>query len=335
MSHPDEDARDFLSSGELDQCPDLRKERPRTFCRLAEFLDSPVLVAEVVLVIDHHESGLVTFQAVAQLTDPSLSMCKNYFNIIEVTVAKGIGTARVALVTGAAQGIGAEYAAALGRAGMCVGLLDRTAPVEVAEAIVAGGGNAAAYAADITDPSGIDDVVGDVLERWGSLDILVNNAALFATIEKRPFDQIPVEEFRRVIEVNVTGQFICVLAAAAPMRERGWGRIINISSGAAIKGLPGFLHYVTSKGAMIAFTRGLARELGEHGVTVNAIAPGLTLSRGVLANPAYEGGALAGRAIARDQHPSDLIGTLLWLCSDGAEFVTGQTIAVDGGSVML
>jgi NAD(P)-dependent dehydrogenase (short-subunit alcohol dehydrogenase family) len=179
------------------------------------------------------------------------------------------------------------------------------------------------------------EICGIIVQRWGSIDILVNNAALFATIQKRPFHQIPVKEFQRVLDVNVTGQFVCVTAAAPYMQERKWGRIVNISSGAALKGLPGFLHYVTSKGAMIAFTRALARELGEYGITVNAIAPGLTLSEGVLANPAYHSVGPHGRAIPRDEHPADLIGTLMWLCSEGAEFVTGQTIAVDGGSVML
>lgn len=242
---------------------------------------------------------------------------------------------RVALITGAAQGIGAKYASALAAAGHLVGLVDQASPEEAAQTIREAGGEATAYVADITDQQAMTSIADDLVGRWGSLDILVNNAALFASIEKRAFEEISLEEFRRVLDVNVAGQFVCVLATVGAMKAGGWGRIVNITSGAALKGLPGFLHYVTSKGAMIAFTRALARELGEHGVTVNAIAPGLTLSEGVRANPAYASTPLQGRAIPRDQHPSDLVGTLLWLCSDGAEFVTGQTIAVDGGSVML
>lgn len=242
---------------------------------------------------------------------------------------------RVALITGAAQGIGAEYASALAAAGHPVGLVDRASPEGVVQRIREAGGEATAHVADITDPEAMEQIADDLLGRWGSIDILVNNAALFASIDKRPFEDISLEEFRQVLDVNVAGQFVCVLAVVGAMKAKGWGRIVNITSGAALKGLPGFLHYVTSKGAIIAFTRALARELGEHGVTVNAIAPGLTLSEGVRANPAYASAPLQGRAIPRDQEPSDLIGTLMWLCSDGAEFVTGQTIAVDGGSVML
>lgn len=255
--------------------------------------------------------------------------------MIEVTAAKSSTGSKVALVTGAAQGIGAEYAAALAGAGFALGLLDRDSPEAVAEEIKTGGGTAVAYAADVTDQQAVNEVARDLVDRWGSVDILVNNAALFATLEKRPFEEISVEEFRTVLDVNVTGQFICVLAVVPYMKANGWGRIVNISSGAALKGLPWFLHYVTSKGAMVSFTRALAREVGEDGITANAIAPGLTLSEGVLANPSYREVPLQGRAIPRDQVPSDLVGTLLWLCSDGAEFVTGQTIAVDGGSAML
>lgn len=242
---------------------------------------------------------------------------------------------RVALITGAAQGIGAEYASALAAAGHPVGLVDQVAPDQAVERIRRAGGRAAAYVADITDQETMEQVTADLAGRWGPVSILVNNAAIFASIEKRPFEEITLGEFRRVLDVNVAGQFVCALATVGAMKAQGWGRIVNITSGAALKGLPGFLHYVTSKGAMIAFTRALAREVGEHGVTVNAIAPGLTLSEGVRGNPDYASTPLQGRAIPRDQHPSDLIGTLMWLCSDGAEFVTGQTIAVDGGSVML
>lgn len=228
--------------------------------------------------------------------------------------------------------MGAAYASALVEAGASVAVVDIVDPAETAARL---GPAARGYAADITDEDEIQRVVGDVAATFGSVDILVNNAALFAAIRHQPFDEIAVEDFERVLRVNVVGQFVCVKTVAPLMRSAGWGRIVNISSGAALKGLPSFLHYVTSKGAIVAFTRALARELGSDGVTVNAIAPGLTMSEAVKGNPDYTDVPLQNRAIPREEVPDDLVGTLLWLCSEGAAFVTGQTIAVDGGSVML
>ncbi len=239
---------------------------------------------------------------------------------------------RTAIVTGAAQGLGAAYARALADAGASVAVLDIIDPGDTVEKL---GPRGRGYLADITSESEIDDVVADVVSAFGSADILVNNAALFGGIRRAPLEDITVEEFERVLRINVVGQFVCVKAVSPHMRRQRWGRIVNISSGAALKGLPSFLHYVTSKGAMVSFTRALARELGADGVTVNAIAPGLTVSESVRSNPVYANAPLQNRAIPREEVPSDLVGTLLWLCSDGAEFVTGQTIAVDGGSVML
>lgn len=246
----------------------------------------------------------------------------------------GVDT-RIALVTGAGRGLGRSYAKALAAAGMKIAVLDVIDPAETAEEIVQAGGEATHYVADITKEPEVTAVVHDIVDRWGRIDVLVNNAALFGGLGRSPFEEITPAEFARVLEVNVTGQFVCVRAVAPHMRRGGWGRIVNITSGAALKGLPNFLHYVTSKGAIVAFTRALARELGPHGITVNAIAPGLTLSESVLDDPQAAAAPLQNRAIPRDEYPEDLHGTLLWLCSDGAGFVTGQTVAVDGGSVML
>ena len=175
-----------------------------------------------------------------------------------------------------------------------------------------------------------------VLERFGGVDVLVNNAGLFSTLQLRSFDQIPSDEWMRVMQVNTLGPFICAKAVVPSMRVRGGGRIINMASTVLHKGIPNMLHYVASKGAVVGFTRALARELGPHAITVNAIAPGFTLSDGILKNSLHDviGDAArrTGRSIQRDQMPHDLVGTLLYLASDGAAFVTGQTIVVDGGS---
>src|SRR5699024_9705176 len=176
------------------------------------------------------------------------------------------------------------------------------------------------------------------VERFGRIDVLVNNAAIYASLEIQPFEDIDPAEWDKVMAVNVRGPFICARAVTPYMKERGYGRIINISSGTPFKGTPGLLHYVTSKGAVLTLTRALARELGDHGIAVNTLAPGLVLSEGVIANEAMRdkltGPVLASRALKRDQTPEDLIGPLLFLASDESAFMTGESVVVDGGSVM-
>jgi NAD(P)-dependent dehydrogenase (short-subunit alcohol dehydrogenase family) len=170
------------------------------------------------------------------------------------------------------------------------------------------------------------------------VDILVNNAALFADLRVKPFQDIDEAEWDRVMAVNVRGPFQCAKAVAPVMIENKKGRIVNLASGTAFKGTANLLHYVASKGAVVSMTRSLARELGPHNICVNAIAPGLTTSEAVVVNPDWTGKArdagIAARAIQRDQAPADLISTLIYLCSDDSGFVTGQTISVDGGALM-
>lgn len=244
----------------------------------------------------------------------------------------------VAIVTGAAQGIGAEYARQLAAAGAAVALSDILDPSPVVEEIKAGGGKAIGRTADITSAADMTALAAETVEAFGGITILVNNAAIFASLQRKPLLEISSEEWSRVIDINIRGPFETVKAVVPYMREKGYGKIVNISSTTMMVGQPNLLHYVTSKGAIQAMTRSLARELGPEGIRVNCIAPGFTLSEGVNANEQFtgqfKGMVAAQRAIARDQQPSDLAGTLLYLCAPSSDFVSGQTLVVDGGAVM-
>jgi NAD(P)-dependent dehydrogenase (short-subunit alcohol dehydrogenase family) len=244
---------------------------------------------------------------------------------------------RVAIVTGAAQGIGAQYAMALAAEGAAVLLADILDAGPVAEAIGAQGGRGFAVNTDVTDPASVRAMVAAAVEQFGGVDILVNNAALFGTLSLKPFEQIDSAEWDRMMAVNVRGSFECAKAVAPEMRKKQYGKIVNIASGTVFKGAPMMLHYVTSKGAIVAMSRSLARELGDDGIRVNTLAPGLVMSANVLDNPAWKGAVLqnniASRAIKREATPEDMCGTLVYLCCADSDFVTGQVLVVDGGSV--
>ncbi len=238
---------------------------------------------------------------------------------------------KVALVTGAAQGIGNAIAHGLAAAGARIVVADLNGAEEAAAAFPDGVG----IAADVADEQSVQRLVDEVVERCGTIDVLVNNAGLYASLEMRPFEQIPLDEWRQVMDVNVASMFLMSRAVVPVMRAAGGGHIVNISSGTPFRGVPFLLHYVTSKGAIVAFTRALAKELGRDGVLVNCVAPGFTISAGVEAHPdvieKLRDVSIAARTLQRDQVPEDVVGAVVFLCGPGASFVTGQTIVIDGG----
>jgi NAD(P)-dependent dehydrogenase (short-subunit alcohol dehydrogenase family) len=244
---------------------------------------------------------------------------------------------RAAIVTGAAQGIGAVYAKALAAEGARLSLCDVVAPDQVVEDIRAAGGEARGQICDVTDPSSVAALAGATEKAFGGIQILVNNAAIFARLALKPFEQIDSAEWDRVMAVNVRGSFECAKAVLPAMRRQGYGKIINIASGTVFKGAPMMLHYVASKGAVVAMTRSIAREAGGAGVRCNCLAPGLTMSDSLKSNPEWAGAIvennIASRCLKREETPDDLIGALVFLAAPDSDFMTGQTIVVDGGSV--
>ena len=242
-----------------------------------------------------------------------------------------------AIVTGAAQGIGATYAKALAAEGARVAACDLDPPDAVVAAIRAAGGAALGRVCDVSDPGAVAALVAATEGAFGGVQVLVNNAALFGRIALKPFTEISSEEWDRVMAVNTRGPFECAKAVLPVMRRQLYGKIINIASGTVFKGTPMMLHYVASKGAVVAVTRAMARELGEHGICCNAVAPGLTLSDTIKGRNDY--GAVRAlnvetRSLKREETPEDLVGALLFLASHDSDFMTGQTLLVDGGSAM-
>lgn len=244
---------------------------------------------------------------------------------------------KVIIVTGGARGIGAAFAERLCTEGARVVIAD-VLDGEATAHRISNSGKANYRKTDVTDNASVEALVEDTLARHGRIDGLVNNAALFANLKNKPFWEINEDEWDQVMAVNVRGPFLMSRAVAPHMIARKSGKIVNIASGTVFKGTPLITHYVSSKGAIVAFTRCLARELGAYGVNVNAIAPGATMSEAVVENNFFEPQAAAAtvnsRAFKREQQPADLVGTLVFLCSADSDFITGQTIVCDGGSVM-
>jgi NAD(P)-dependent dehydrogenase (short-subunit alcohol dehydrogenase family) len=246
---------------------------------------------------------------------------------------------KVAVVTGGSKGIGMFYSQALAEAGAHVVVADID-PVHVAQTSERlskeHAGRILGADLDVSSRESIRTMVRQIDQRWGRLDILVNNAALFAALPRRESPwEIPDEEFDRVMAVNVRAIYRCTVECLPLMQRHTWGRVINIASGLAFKGSPGLMHYAASKGAVVNLTRSLAQAPGQTGITVNALAPGGTASPTLLAVQPNAGvGAIQRRSIKRVEVPEDLVGTLLYLASPASEFLTGQTIAVNGGDYL-
>ncbi len=247
---------------------------------------------------------------------------------------------RVAIVTGSGHGIGKVYARGLAEqgAGVVIAELDEKAATEVARTLSEEGFKAISVRTDVADPASVRDMAARTVDTFGRIDILVNNAAIFATIpmSRAPFDQIDPEEWDRMMTVNLKGTWLASRAVIPQMRKQRSGKIINISSGTALKAASSRIHYVTSKAGILGFTRTLAMEVGKDGICVNCVAPGSTLSE---ESPdaetlKFREAAAGTRALKRVQKPEDLVGAIVFFASADSDFITGQTLVVDGGACM-
>ena len=242
----------------------------------------------------------------------------------------------VAIVTGGAMGIGHALVHGLLAEGAKVVIADRAGAAEAAQALDDARNSVIGVPCDVSSQSDTEAMADATLAAFGRIDVLVNNAGIYSSLEITPFEELSIDEWRRVLDVNVIGQAMATRAVVPAMRRQGGGSIVNVSSGTPFKGVPFLLHYVASKGAVNAMTRALAKELGAADIRVNGVAPGFTLSDGVLANPhqleKLQDISRQARVIQRDQHPEDIVGAVIFLASQDSAFVTGQTLVVDGGA---
>ncbi|WOS65489.1 SDR family NAD(P)-dependent oxidoreductase [Sinorhizobium fredii] len=244
-------------------------------------------------------------------------------------------TGRVVIITGGGQGIGREYALQFAAAGAIavIAELNEEKAKSVEAEITTAGGKALAVKTNVADVASVQALVDTVLATYGRIDVLVNNAGIFTTLKMKPFEEIPLDEWDLVLKVNITGCFLTARAVLPAMKKAGWGRIINITSGSVPLGVKNYLHYVTSKSALIGMSNSMARELGAHGITVNAVQPGGTFTEIPRETITEEGKArlIANQCIPREEVPMDLVGLVMFLSTEASGFITGQTIACDGG----
>ena len=243
---------------------------------------------------------------------------------------------KTAIVTGSGRGIGAKMAQHLAKEGANVVVTDVLDTSETVSAIVADGGSALGLNVDVTSDGDLNSMVTATEKEFGSLNILINNASIFAALQPKPFLQIDNDEFDRVMKVNARGVHQATKAVVPAMLKAGGGKIVNIASGTFYYGPPGLSHYTASKGAVIALTRGFGRELGDKNIQVNAIAPGLTESDSIKGHAGFDparGPTVQSRSIKREMLPEDLLGSLMYLTTSDSDFVTGQTLNVDGGKI--
>lgn len=236
------------------------------------------------------------------------------------------------IITGGGGKIGKAYAMAFAKEGAKLCLPDIASADHVVKAIRDMGGTAISMQCDVTDEKSVKAMVDETAKHFGTVDVLINNAAYFMTVWKGPFWEMTVEEFDKAMAVNVRGSWLCAKAAVPYMQKQKKGKIINISSNVALTGNPNYIHYVTSKGALIAMTRAMARELGDYNICVNTVSPGFTVTEGRQVDPEYERIRNQARSIKRTQVEGDVVGTVLFLASSESDFMTGQLLNVDGGA---
>ncbi len=249
--------------------------------------------------------------------------------------AQNILSGQTIIVTGAATGIGQAFALGAAAQGAHVVVADMNAGDETLHLIDQIGGAATPVRVDVSDEASVQAMAQAALNATGRIDGLINNAAYFREVKLTPFEEIDPLLWDRIFQVNVKGVWLCSKAVMPAMRERKSGSIVNIASVVAVAGQPGYLHYVATKGAVLSMTKGLAKECGKEGVRCNVIAPGFVITDATRNRPIeWQQSFLKARAISREQRPDDLVGTALYLLSDLAAFVSGQTIVVDGGHIM-
>ena len=235
------------------------------------------------------------------------------------------------IITGGGGKIAKAYAMAFAKEGAKLSLPDISSADQIVKTITDMGGTAISTPCDVSNEASVKAMVEDTVKRFGTVDVLINNAAYFMTVWKGPFWEMAADEFDKAMAVNVRGSWLCARAVVPFMQKQKKGKIINISSNVALTGNPNYIHYVTSKGALIAMTRAMARELGDWNICVNTVSPGFVVTEGRKVDPEYEKIRAQQRSIKRTQVETDLVGTVLFLSSSESDFMTGQLLNVDGG----